>query len=159
MRVSSLFLAGLGSSPLLIQATNISYQPAAGYFQCPEEGMVCNVVGCNDCSILSNGFDVATVGEITVYTSTGANSAISITAGDSASSAINCDISCECQEIVPGIGCNVPDVSNRANDPFEGGITEADGSISQANLEESSSVKVVDVGSSLVIAGVAALFI
>ena len=143
----------------MIQATNIYYQPAAGYFQCPGEGMVCNVIGCDDCSIISNGFDATTLGDTTVYTSTGTNSDLSITAGGSASSIIDCDVSCGCQEIIPGVGCNVPAVSDRANDPFSGGIKEADGSVSEANLENNSSANMVAVGCSLVLASVVVLFI
>ena len=159
MRFSALFLAGLGSLPLM-HATNIYYQPAAGYFQCPDEGMVCNIIDCDGCSILSNGFDVTTVGDTTVYTSTGPNSDISITAGGSDSSAIDCDLSCGCQEIIPGVGCNVPVVSDRANDPFAGGIAAADGSVSEANLEEEESgARMAVVGGSLVLASVAVFFL
>lgn len=142
-----------------MQAKNIYYRPAAGYFQCPDAGMVCNVIDCDGCSILSNGFDVTTVGDTTVYTSTEPNSAISITTGDSASSAIDCDLSCGCQEIVPGVGCNVPVVSDRANDPFAGGIAGADGSVSEANLEEESGARMVAVGGSLALASVAAFLL
>ena len=145
MRVSSLLLVGLIGSLPVIQATNIYFQPASGFYVCPEKGMVCNIVGCgHSCSILSNGFEVSTVGDKTVYTSTQANSDISITGGDE--SGIDCDVSCECQPITQGVGCTVS-INDRAEDPFAKGITDADGLVSEVNIDNSSADKVAFVGS------------
>lgn len=155
MRVSSLLLIGVGSLVPLTQATNIYYRPAAGYYRCPEAEMVCNVIGCedNNCSILTNGFDVVTVGDKTVYTSTGTSSDISITGDDA--SAIDCDVACECQSIIPGTGCNVP-ISSRSEDPFEGGVTDATGTVSKVNIDNSSA-NTVALGGSLVLSALVSL--
>ena len=61
-------------------------------------------------------------------------------------SAIDCDVSCECQPITQGVGCTVS-INDRAEDPFAKGITDADGLVSEVNIDNSSADKVAFVGS------------
>lgn len=116
-------LAASGASLTSAQTTTvqITYQPAIGFFLCPEEGMVCNVEGCGgeSCSIIANDYSKSIVDGKTVYTATAAEASLTISGGDG--SIISCDSSCECQDLIGnGDGCNLP--IGEKEDPLEGGI-------------------------------------
>ena len=97
------FAACLWSS----QASELIIQPASGYFVCPQPGLACRIVGCQDgtCSIINNGYTESIVDGATIYTATDADANLSVNSGGDGSQVI-CPESCQCQAIVENVGCN-----------------------------------------------------
>jgi len=129
MRFFTLFFLMVGSHLSCVMAT---FQPASGFYVCPEPGMICNVInsqpkedGDNNSviSVISNGFSKTRINNIDVFTSTRAKADLSITGG--MRSMIDCHQACECQSITRNDGCSIPppsDEKNAAADPFREGM-------------------------------------
>ncbi|CAB9513162.1 Leucine rich repeat N-terminal domain [Seminavis robusta] len=90
----------------------VAFQPAAGYYVCPEEDMVCNIRGCT----LEGGCDRFMLNFIhvphvlpnvdeEVYVSTGPHASITLGYGDA--DMIICDLGCTCQPLVDDGSCHL----------------------------------------------------
>lgn len=102
----------------------VAYKPAAGYYICPEEGLVCTIVNCweeEGCDDFMFKFDrvpnVINRDDEEVFVSMGEHSSITLAYGDA--EMIICDSRCTCQSLIAdGDGCQLAPPTEVSTDAF-----------------------------------------